>query len=116
MWKGLDGTELMRADGSGPDETLVGIRPEDISLVPGGESASDGIVRIVEYIGPTTTLLIEWAGTQVHVVAPRRAAFRPGDRVRLSINAARAVLFDVAHASLVAGVRHARKFGNDVGT
>jgi multiple sugar transport system ATP-binding protein len=98
-WKAPDDTPLMRAEGTEPAEVLLGVRPEDISLRPGGEAASEGVVRIVEYIGPTTTLLVDWAGTQVHVVVPRRAAFSPGDRVRPSINAARAVLFDAKVAS-----------------
>jgi multiple sugar transport system ATP-binding protein len=93
-WRAADDTPLMRAEGADPNEALLGIRPEDIVLRPGGEGASEGVVRIVEYIGPTTTLLVEWAGTRVHVVVPRRAAFNPGDRVCPNINAARAVLFD----------------------
>jgi hypothetical protein len=53
------------------------------------------VVKIVEYIGPTTTLLCEWAGARVHIMIPRRGQLRPGDRIRPRIDAARAVLFDV---------------------
>lgn len=106
-WKAADDTPLMRAEGAGSSEALLGIRPEDITLRPAGEGASDGVVRIVEYIGPTTTLLVEWAGTKVHVVVPRRAPFSPRDRVCPSINAARAVLFDPKFASEFAQTRPA---------
>lgn len=101
-WSALDGTPLVPATGSGPDEALIGVRPENITLQPSGAGPSEGVVRIVEYIGPTTTLLFEWAGTQLHAVVPRRAAFRPGDRVCPSIDSARVVFFDIAHAPDVA--------------
>lgn len=102
-WVAADGTPLLPAELAGPDQQLLGIRPEDILLSDDGKttgpdvlaSASGGaIVVIVEYIGPTTTLLCEWLGTHVHVVVPRRGLFRPGERIRPRINPARAVLFD----------------------
>jgi multiple sugar transport system ATP-binding protein len=93
QWLALDGTPLMNADGSGPDTRLLGIRPEDIALQPATDGAYAATVRIVEYIGPTTTLLLDWAGAHVHVVVPRRASVSPGDRVCLTIKAERAVLF-----------------------
>jgi ABC-type sugar transport system ATPase subunit len=93
QWLAPDGTALLAADDTGPSERVLGIRPEDVAL-NGGEAASEGVVRIVEYIGPTTTLLVDWAGDHVHIVVPRRATLRPGDRVRPRIDAARAMLFD----------------------
>jgi multiple sugar transport system ATP-binding protein len=99
-WLGPDGTPVMPADSAGTSERLLGIRPEDVTLggVDGeGHTAgrSDAVVEIVEYIGPTTTLLCAWAGARVHIVVPRRATMRPGDRVGARIDPARAVLFDV---------------------
>jgi multiple sugar transport system ATP-binding protein len=117
-WVAADGTRLMPADSAGPGEQLLGIRPEDISprddrgeptrdddgeptRIDRGEptrdegGAPEAVVKIVEYIGPTTTLLCDWAGAHVHIVIPRRGTFRPGDRICPRINAARAVLFDV---------------------
>jgi multiple sugar transport system ATP-binding protein len=100
-WVAADGTPLMPADPAGPGERLLGVRPEDIALQapeadadPAGRTA-EALVKVVEYIGPTTTLLCEWAGEQVHIVIPRRGTIRPGDRVRPRVDAARAVLFDV---------------------
>jgi multiple sugar transport system ATP-binding protein len=92
QWLGADGTALLGAEDGGCGERVLGVRPEHIGL-DGGDAASVGTVRAVEYIGPTTTLLIDWAGAHVHVVVPRRAALRPGDSVRPHIDAARAVLF-----------------------
>jgi ABC-type sugar transport system ATPase subunit len=71
---------------------LLGVRPEHITL-DGGDGAPVGRVRVVEYIGPTTTLVVDWAGAELHVVVPRRALLRPGDGVRPRIDAARVVLF-----------------------
>jgi len=99
-WVASDGTPLMPADGAGAAERLLGIRPEDLSIDAGSAAAAAGagpgpaVVRVVEYTGPTTTLLCDWAGAAVHILIPRRGAFRPGDRIHPRVNPARAVLFD----------------------
>jgi len=102
QWLSTDGTPLLAVADTGsadtspadtsPAEGLLGVRPEHLSL-DGGSLAPQGVVVSVEYIGPTTTLLVEWAGARVHIVLPRRAAPRPGDRIRPRIDAARAVFF-----------------------
>jgi multiple sugar transport system ATP-binding protein len=92
QWLAADGTALIAADGAGPAERVLGIRPEDIAL--DGDATSVGVVRIVEYIGPTTTLLVDWAGDPVHIVVPSRSTLRPGDRVQPRIDAAHAMFFD----------------------
>jgi multiple sugar transport system ATP-binding protein len=100
-WVTSEGTPLMPAESGGASARLLGIRPEDITALPldPGDPRIAGplaaVVEIVEYIGPTTTLLCSWAGTRVHVVVPRRGTLRPGDHVLPRIAAARAVLFDV---------------------
>ena len=106
-WVATDGTPLVPADPAGSDARLLGIRPEHIvpEVVPqAGDAADDrgaagcgtaeAVVEIVEYIGPTTTLLCAWAGAHVHIVIPRRGNFHPGDRIRPRIDAAHAVLFE----------------------
>jgi multiple sugar transport system ATP-binding protein len=90
-WLGEDGTPLMPAAPGGPDQRLLGIRPEAILAAGDGPEA---LVRVVEQIGPATTLLCEWAGARVHVLMPRRGTFQPGDRIALRVDAERALLFD----------------------
>jgi multiple sugar transport system ATP-binding protein len=97
-WKTGDGTPLLRADASGAGQRLLGVRPEHITLL-GGEASAEGVVRVVEHTGPTTTLLVDWLGTRVHILVPRRASVRPGDRVRPRIDATRASLFDAAETT-----------------
>jgi multiple sugar transport system ATP-binding protein len=95
QWRAGDGTPLMRADPSGTGERLLGIRPEHVSLsLLRAETVPEGVVRVVEYTGPTTTLLVDWLGSKVHIIVPRRATVRPGDRVHPRIDPERAVLFD----------------------
>jgi multiple sugar transport system ATP-binding protein len=91
-WLAPDGTALPLADDGGPAERVVGIRPEHIAL-DGGDAVPEAVVRIVEAVGPSTTLLVDWVGARMHIVVPRRAALRPGDRVRPRIDPTRAVLF-----------------------
>ncbi|MEO8213458.1 MAG: TOBE domain-containing protein, partial [Myxococcales bacterium] len=106
-WTTPDGTALLPAAAQGSDERLLGIRPEDLlPEVPGAGASTPSpidaastpvaVVEIVEYIGPTTTLLCAWAGSRVHVIIPRRGALRPGDRIHLRLDPARVVLFDAA--------------------
>jgi multiple sugar transport system ATP-binding protein len=97
MWVSANGTRLMPAEPAGASERLLGIRPEDIAA-QSDEANEPGRVKVVEYLGPTTTLLCAWAGAQVHIVIPRRSSFRPGDPIQPRINAGRAVLFDVDSA------------------
>jgi multiple sugar transport system ATP-binding protein len=93
QWRAADGTPLLRAEPAGAGQRLLGVRPEHVALV-GGDASSEAVVRVVEHTGPTTTLLVDWLGAHVHIVVPRRASVRPGDRVRPRIDPARAVLFE----------------------
>jgi multiple sugar transport system ATP-binding protein len=93
QWLAADGTPLLRADGSGAPERLLGVRPEHITL-DGADTLPDGVVRSLAYTGDSTTLVVEWAGERVRILVPRRATLRLGERVGLRIDAARAVLFD----------------------
>jgi multiple sugar transport system ATP-binding protein len=93
QWRAADGTPLLRAESSGPDHRLLGIRPEHVALV-GGDASSEGVVKVVEHTGPTTTLLLDWLGAHIHIVVPRRATVRPGERVRPRIDSTHVLLFD----------------------
>lgn len=103
-WVAADGTALMRAGHDGESEAVLGIRPENIAVGPlnepqsGAFGAAPAVVEIVEYIGPTTTILCMWAGSHVHVVVPRRASIRPGDRFVPHIDTSRAMFFQSSTA------------------
>ncbi|HYO96218.1 MAG TPA: ABC transporter ATP-binding protein [Polyangiaceae bacterium] len=93
QWLTSDGMPLMSAaDASGAAERLLGIRPENITPTQ-DDGQYPAVVQLVEYIGPTTTLLVQWGTSRLHVVIPRRGAFRVGDRIRLHVNPDRAVFF-----------------------
>jgi len=99
QWVSSDGTRLMPAEAAGEGERLLGVRPEDISVerselaFGAHSSAPEAVLELSEYIGPSTTLVCSWAGAKVHVVVPRRAPFRVGERLRLTIDARRALCF-----------------------
>lgn len=92
-----DGTPLLRDDGSGAAERTLGVRPEDITL-HGTSRSPQGVVRVVEYTGESTTLAVDWAGASVHILVPPGTKLRPGDRVQPRIDEARAMLFASADA------------------
>lgn len=101
QWLAADGTPIMAAESAGPTERLLGIRPENVLFTdleresPRTPGPFDAVVEIVEYVGPTTTLLCAWAGTHVHILIPYRGSVRPGDRIFPRVDPARAVLFEV---------------------
>jgi multiple sugar transport system ATP-binding protein len=78
-WSAADGTAVVEGGGPTTAEALLGVRPENIDPEGG---ASEATVRVVEYMGPTSTLLVDWAGQPVHIVTPRAARLRPGDKIR----------------------------------
>jgi multiple sugar transport system ATP-binding protein len=90
FWRTADGTPIAPAEGGPRDRALVGVRPEHVA--PEGGS-HDGIVEVVEYMGPTTTLLVRWADAEIHIVTRGRSAIRPHDVIRPRIDAARAIVF-----------------------
>jgi multiple sugar transport system ATP-binding protein len=89
-WCVSGGTPIIAANGSGPERGLLGIRPEDIAPEGGSSEAS---VRVVEYMGPTTTLLVSFAGLDLHIVTRGRSQLKPNDTLRPRFDPARAVLF-----------------------
>ena len=102
--EGDDGFDLSHpaaAGASGP-ECIFGVRPEDIRIANGTAPSSpsavavDGIVDVVEALGPDTLV---FANVGRHPVTARirpDIRVRPGDAVRLEIDVARSHLFDAA--------------------
>jgi multiple sugar transport system ATP-binding protein len=89
-WVTSDGTPIVPAPPSAPDHVLLGIRPEDISIEGGVQGA---VVLVVEYMGPTTTLLVRWGGRDLHIVTRGRSALRPQDTLWPRFDPARIVSF-----------------------
>jgi multiple sugar transport system ATP-binding protein len=77
-WVAQDGTQLCTAEGAA-ERATIGVRPEHVALEGG---TSEGVVEVVEDLGPARVLLLRWAGTEVHALVSRAHAARPGDKVR----------------------------------
>ena len=99
-WIAADGTPLAPTHGDPRPSALLGARPEHVEL-EGGTHA--GTVEVVEDAGHARVLLVRWAGTRIHVLAPRDVALRPGDEVHPRIVAERAVVWDAPLEPLSAG-------------
>jgi multiple sugar transport system ATP-binding protein len=82
----------VQAGGELPARLEVGVRPEDVTLVyDGGET---GEVLAVEPLGAETHLLVRTGGMDLRAVVRGFVASRRGDRVRVSVDAGKAHLFD----------------------
>jgi multiple sugar transport system ATP-binding protein len=73
-----------------------GIRPEHIGLAGQGSGGIAAEVVVVEPMGAQTELVVRVADVSLTVVTHGRANLRPGDRLSLSPEAARAHVFDSA--------------------
>ena len=95
-WVARGGTPVMRcedvAGGCGGNETILGVRPEDVALEGG---AHKGVVKIVEDMGPNRIILVHWAGRDIHVTTTRGAQAKPGDEVWPLIDPAKTVMWPV---------------------
>jgi multiple sugar transport system ATP-binding protein len=89
-WVTTDGTPIAPAPSASPELVLLGIRPEDISTEGGVHAA---VVRVVEYMGPTTTLLVHWGGCELHIVTRGRSPLRPNDTLFPRFDPTRIVTF-----------------------
>ena len=76
-------------------EVVLGVRPHDIDLTPGGEGI--GRVEIVEPLGPATVIHLRVDGltdTLVRVVAPADLPVGLNDEVGFSLRRDRLHVFD----------------------
>ena len=79
--------------GGGTDEMMIiGIRPEDLEPAGGKQPAS---VSVIENMGPTKILLVDWAGHEVHIVTPATFQVKPGDTVFPRVEPSRIVLWPI---------------------
>jgi multiple sugar transport system ATP-binding protein len=76
--------------GSASSGPTLAFRPEHV-LPEGGDS--EATVKVVEYMGATTTVLADWADSHVHFVTRGRVTIKPGDKLFPRIDATKALLF-----------------------
>src|SRR5262249_27982971 len=76
--------------GIDPANATVGVRPEDISPDGGSTKAT---VKVVENMGPTRVLLVEWLDQEVRMATDKGLTVAVGDKLFPRINLDRAVVW-----------------------
>ncbi len=85
----------LRPAAEAPAKVVVGIRPEQLTLQPGGDRiALAGEVSMREVLGAEIVLHLESAAGPLTVRADAHAAARPGDRVEVWLDPSAIHLFD----------------------
>ena len=81
-WIGKSGDPIVQASGTA-NRATIGIRPENIRATGGRAS---GTIRVVEDIGPSRILLVEWAGHEIRILENRIGRRSPGEEVSPSVS------------------------------
>jgi ABC-type sugar transport system ATPase subunit len=82
-------------DGATISDATFGVRPEHISAAGEGDVVIEGTVRLAEYLGSETLFFVTLAdGSDISVKADGLATAKPGDTLRLGINAKSCHLFN----------------------
>jgi len=91
-WATKAGLPILPRAASHPEARItLGVRPEDITLEPSGESAAT--VELVENTGPAQIAVFSWGGERWHALIAKGAALRVGETVFPRLNLARAALW-----------------------
>ncbi len=85
-WLSANGMVVLPSSADQQETMTLGVRPEDIS--PNG-GASPGTIRVVENMGPSKILLVDWAGQQIHIMISSTEVYSPGDTIHPKIEAER---------------------------
>jgi multiple sugar transport system ATP-binding protein len=86
-----DGTVLCPAAAPGAERALLGVRAEHVEPEGG---TSPAVIEVVENAGPHQVLVARFAGTRIHLLAPRNFAARPGQTIHPRIDPERVILWD----------------------
>lgn len=89
-WTARDGTPLMPTNLITEKKHVIGIRPENITPYGGNSPA---IIRMVENLGPSTILLFEWAGSEIHLVITGEKRFKPGEKIFPKFDPSKTILW-----------------------
>jgi ABC-type sugar transport system ATPase subunit len=80
---------------SGRGRVVLGIRPEDVSIVPADQGEGiPGEVYVVEPVGRDDLVEIIIGKAKVHALADREKNYNIGDQVRLKFDAEKVHFFD----------------------
>jgi multiple sugar transport system ATP-binding protein len=94
LWQPVPPPLLEHVDG----EVVLGLRAEDVhDAESGGDPDAvtlDAVAGAVEYTGRQNVVELLVDGATLHSLYPPRAPIRPGDRLRIVVDAARAHVFD----------------------
>ncbi len=93
-----DGSSLpVSADLSAKDgqRVIYGVRPEHLKLALDGEGV-EAVVEVVEPTGANIEVFAHLAGKRICAVFSDRHPFRPGDKIRLTVDTSKINLFDAA--------------------
>jgi multiple sugar transport system ATP-binding protein len=92
----IDGSTIP-GPATGPQEALMGIRPEDLRIVEaGGAHRLSGEVGVLEPLGPHTLLTVRVADQTIRVAAEPDVAVRHGQVIHLEPKPGRIRWFDAA--------------------
>lgn len=97
------------AGGHGPQQYIgrtltLGIRPEDIDIVPPGEGSMDAEVEIIEHLGSAALVYARTAaGIQMCASSPTKRIPKAGDRVSFRFHNDKCLLFDAETTRAVGG-------------
>ena len=90
-----------------PSDGFVGLRPEDVSLVPAAQAAGgalSGVVELIESLGAETLIHVKLdSGASIISRLATRTAMHTGDRVAVTVEAANAHRFDAQGRTAHAG-------------
>jgi ABC-type sugar transport system ATPase subunit len=89
-WVAEDGTPLCAAAPEAPARALLGVRAEHVSASGGTHAA---VLEVVEDLGPHKLLVARFAGSRLHVLAPRALAVAPGQAIHPRLDEHRVVVW-----------------------
>ena len=97
------GSSTVAGPGGAPRELLMGIRPEDLQIVPEtGPDRLTGEVGVLEPLGPNTLLTVRVGSQTIRVAAAPDVRARHGDIVHLQPRADRIRWFDASTQKAIA--------------
>ncbi len=86
------GVPVMAAEPGGPDEVVLGARPEDV-IAEGGEHPAT--VRMAEFLGATKLVAADWAGGALRLLVPPDSPIHAGVTIRPRLDPERTLCWPV---------------------